>query len=66
MTWNTALIDYLVRKSYSVTYGARNLRRTIQKELEDPISVAIIDSYDHPITPIKAVCEDDADKLYTL
>lgn len=31
MTWNTALIDYLVRKSYSVTYGARNLRRTIQK-----------------------------------
>ena len=65
-TWDESLEAYLVKKSYSVTYGERNLRRTIQKELEDPISVAIIDSYDHPITQIKAVCEDDAVKLYTL
>ena len=65
-SWDESLDAYLVKKSYSMTYGARNLRRTIQKELEDPISVAIIDSYDHPITQIKAVCEDDAVKLYTL
>ena len=65
-SWDESLEAYLVKKSYSATYGARNLRRTIQKELEDPISVAIIDSYDHPITQIKAVCEDDAVKLYTL
>ena len=65
-SWDESLEAYLVKKSYSMTYGARNLRRTIQKELEDPISVAIIDSYDHPITQIKAVCEDDAVKLYTL
>ena len=64
--WDESLEDYLVKKSYSITYGARNLRRTIQKELEDPISVAIIDSYDHPITQIKATCEGDAVKLYTL
>ena len=43
MTWNTVLIDYLVRKSYSVTYGARNLRRTIQKDVEDAIAQKIID-----------------------
>ena len=43
MTWNTALIDYLVRKSYSVTYGARNLRRTVQKDVEDAIAQKIID-----------------------
>ena len=43
MTWNTALIDYLVRKSYSVTYGARNLRRTIQKDVEDAIAQKIVD-----------------------
>ena len=66
LRWDESVIDRLVKTSYSVTYGARNLRRTIQKELEDPISVAIIDSYDHPITQIKAVCEDDAVKLYTL
>jgi ATP-dependent Clp protease ATP-binding subunit ClpA len=35
-----------------VTYGARNLRRTIQQELEDPISEAIIDSFENPIHAI--------------
>ena len=34
--YDDALVDYLVEKSYSMTYGARNLRRLIQKELEDP------------------------------
>ena len=42
----------LVKKAFSVTYGARNLRRTIQKELEDPISEKIIDSFDNPISTI--------------
>ena len=37
------------RKSYSRTYGARNLRRTIQKELEDPMATKIINSYEEPI-----------------
>ena len=43
MTWSETLIDYLVKKSYSVTYGARNLRRTIQKNVEDAIAQKIID-----------------------
>ena len=44
-TWDESVIDALVKKSYSVTYGARNLRRTIQKELEDPIAQKIIESF---------------------
>ena len=43
MSWNESLIDYLVTKSYSVTYGARNLRRTIQKDVEDAIAEKIIE-----------------------
>lgn len=43
MTWSAELIDYLVKKSYSAVYGARNLRRTIQKEVEDAIAQKIID-----------------------
>ena len=65
-TWDEGLLDLLVEKSYSAAYGARNLRRTIQKELEDKMATAIIDSYDNPITQIKAVVEDGAVKLYTL
>ena len=47
----------------SVTYGARNLRRTIQKELEDPISEAIIDSFQHPISAIRIRVEGETVKL---
>ena len=49
-TWDDALLDYLVKKSYSMTYGARNLRRQIQKDLEDDIATKLIDSYLHPKT----------------
>ena len=53
MTWSEELIDYLVKKSYSVVYGARNLRRTIQKDVEDAIAQKIID------------CRgEDAEKIY--
>ena len=46
-----------------MVYGARNLRRTIQKELEDPISEAIIDSFEHPISSIHIHVEEDSVKL---
>ena len=53
------LMDYLVKKSYSQTYGARNLRRQIQKDLEDPIASKIIDSYMEPVSKIKAVSDGE-------
>ena len=56
--WDEDVEDYLVKKSYSATYGARNLRRTIQKELEDVMAAQIIDSYEHPVTQIHASVED--------
>ena len=51
--------DYLVNKSYSAVYGARNLRRLIQKELEDPIATRLIDSYVKPITSLTATADDN-------
>nr|WP_325184275.1 ATP-dependent Clp protease ATP-binding subunit [uncultured Oscillibacter sp.] len=65
-TYDDALVELLTHKSYSRTYGARNLRRTIQKELEDPMATRIIDSYESPITQIKATAEDGEVKLYCL
>ena len=59
LTWNEELRRYLVNKAYSVTYGARNLRRTIQKELEDPISERIIDSFETPISEICIEAKED-------
>jgi len=63
LSWDDDLRRLLVKKAYSVTYGARNLRRTIQKELEDPISEAIIDSFQHPISAIRIRVEGETVKL---
>ena len=43
LAWQDSLIDYLVEKAYSVTYGARNLRRVIQKDIEDVLAARIIE-----------------------
>ena len=58
LTWDESIIDHLVKVSYSVTYGARNLRRTIQRELEDGIAEKIIDSFEAPITAIALTAAD--------
>ena len=57
-TWDESVIDALVKKSYSVTYGARNLRRTIQKDLEDPIAQKIIESFVSPLHTLHAAADE--------
>ncbi len=59
LTWDASVRDYLVKKAYSMTYGARNLRRTIQRDLEDPISERIIDSFENPISSLHITVEND-------
>ena len=59
LTWDEEVRQKLVKKAYSVTYGARNLRRTIQKELEDPISERIIDAFENPISSIHIAVNED-------
>jgi len=65
-SWEDSLLDYLVQKSYSAAYGARNLRRLIQKELEDAIAVRLIEGYAHPISQLKAVAEDGKIQLLAM
>ena len=42
LNWNNEVIDYLVKEAYSETYGARNLRRVIQKQIEDAIAEHVV------------------------
>ena len=57
--WDGSLVDYLVKKSYSVQYGARNLRRTIQKDLEAPIGEKLIDAYQNPLHALHAKADGE-------
>ena len=59
LVWTPEVRQLLCKKAFSITYGARNLRRVIQKELEDPISELIIDSFESPITEVNIVAVDE-------
>ena len=66
LIWNDEVLEWLKSKAYSVTYGARNLRRTIQKEIEDRIASAIIANYEQKFTQIGLSVEDDQLKVLTM
>ena len=65
LSWDESLRQFLVKEAYSMVYGARNLRRTIQRSLEDPISEKIIDSFESPISSIHIRVEDEKILLET-
>ncbi len=50
LTWDDKAVDWLVEQSFSIKYGARNLRRTIEKKVEDELASRIISSWEHPLT----------------
>ena len=52
LRWYDSLIDYLTEKSFSQKYGARNLRRLIQKEIEDRIASEIISNFSRPVKQV--------------
>jgi ATP-dependent Clp protease ATP-binding subunit ClpB len=56
--WDESLVDHLVKTGYSVTYGARNLRRLIQKEIEDSIAEKIIAGRSGKVTAVTLSAED--------
>ena len=66
LSYDEELVKHLVKKSYSAAYGARNLRRTIQKEVEDALALEIINSYDHPVTQIAVTEEEDKVVIHAL
>ncbi len=66
LSYDEELVKHLVKKSYSAAYGARNLRRTIQKEVEDALALEIINSYDHPVTQIAVTAEGDKVVIHAL
>ena len=59
LSYDESVVRYLTEKSYSVTYGARNLRRLIQKEIEDRIASELIDNYTMKITRVGLSMKDE-------
>ena len=47
--------DYLIEHGYDPSMGARPMRRLIQKEIEDPIAMSILEGID---STLKQICID--------
>ena len=59
--WDDSVRDYLVKKSFSEEYGARNLRRIIQKDIEDAIATEVIDRRSEQLSDIRL--HSDGEKI---
>ena len=59
LSYDDTVLDYLTRQSYSLTYGARNLRRLVQREIEDKIATELVDNYEKEIKKIGLTVKDD-------
>jgi len=60
LRYDESVVSYLVRKSYSAAYGARNLRRVLQKDVEDKIASELISNYAMRPTRIGVTVTEDA------
>ena len=66
LTWEDEVVDYLSRKGYSAVYGARNLQRLIQKEVEDAIATEIVDNRRGAVTQVKLTFADGGIRVLAL
>src|SRR5277367_808871 len=58
LTLEPAAMDFLVEKGYDPTYGARPMRRAVERYLEDPLAEEILKSSLQPNEPITVVLEE--------
>ncbi len=63
VTYRAKVAPYVAKHSYSAKYGARNMRRFIQKKLEDPIAAYLIRAYEAPVTAITVDYDAKEDAL---
>ena len=52
LVYDITAAEAIAEKGYSDKYGARNLRRVIQTDIEDVIALKIIESYKNPVSEV--------------
>ena len=58
LEYTDGAVEYIAEKSFSEKFGARNMRRFIQRKLEDKLAELIISNYKHGISGATVSCED--------
>ena len=65
-TYTDEAAEKIAGESYSETYGARNMRRYIQRHVEDPLAEAVIADYTHTLTQVRLCVQDGVLTVLTL
>ncbi len=63
VSYTDSAVRYIAKKAYSVKYGARNMRRFIQTEVEDEVANVIISSHGGLLSAVSIDHDKDNDKL---
>ena len=66
LSWDDSLVSYLTHKAFSIKYGARNLRRLIEKDVENALAAEIIKACDHPLTGAHVTANDEGIQIQTI
>ena len=66
LRYTDAALALIARKSFSPKYGARNMRRYIQREVEDPLAEQIISNYQQHYTAVSIDAEGDTLRIACL
>lgn len=66
LTWDDALKSYLVKKGYSLKFGARNLRRLIEKEVENALALEVIAAGETALKGAHLTAVDDTLKVQVI
>ncbi len=53
--WDEAVLTLIAKKAYGNKSGARDLRRVIRREVEDPICMLLVEKIDGQVALVKAV-----------
>ncbi len=53
------ILNFIAKKSFSEKFGARNMRRFIEREIEDRIAEAVIENYETKLSGISISVSDD-------
>ena len=62
LVYSNDVLSHIAKESYSEKYGARNMRRYIERQVEDKLANVILDNY-NKITGISLVLIDDEIKV---
>lgn len=66
LVYGDDVLAYIAEKSFSEKFGARNMRRFIEREVEDQLASVVIERYESRPTGISLSISDDKIKIDTI